>query len=75
MAFINEIADGIIVDEGIDIPSFYDRIQVKLDLRFWLQILFYGLLTWKTGQNQENRQNTAATNQHKDMKILIPGRK
>ena len=75
MAFINEIADGIIVDEGIDIPSFYDRIQVKLDLRFWLQILFYGLLAWKTSQYQENRQNTAATNQHKGMKILIPGRK
>jgi hypothetical protein len=73
VALIYEIADGIIIDKCIDVPSFYDGIKVKLNLRFRVRSILLGLFAGKTSKKQENCKKAAATNQHREMKILNPG--
>ena len=51
----------------------YDGIKVKLNLRFRIRIILLGLFAGKTSKKQENCKKAAATNQHREMKILIPG--
>jgi hypothetical protein len=75
-AFVDKIADGVIVDKGVDIPSFPDAVEINLRCRWRVYVLVESgpLAGNNDGKCNRNAQNVPSTDPHSVSKYAKPGK-
>jgi len=72
VTFVNKITDGIVVDQCVEVASFFDGRQVDVDLGLGEKINFLFLVTGEANQHkqQDDAENPIGPT-HRTSKILL----